>query len=531
MKATEVIESIGKQWPFLLTVFLIIIFVLKWKTIWTLVSTISALKIKRGDTEIELNKDNSETEQPDKKEGIEQTKTDIPGSKPSNEIENTLFDCYLKLSENKITEAESLFEQIQAKANAQDLIENEFIFYFYKYINGIAIEKEFKEKINQDISLEQKAIGYKYLGLSYKNIKQFNKAVESFNKAIQNTTKESDVCENAVYISQTHIDNNDYKEGKAIIVNHIQSVKDDLNKADLYYQLSKVFDALKDKMMKAIALEKAVSLKGNNVSYLFDAAYTYSETDFTDTSTYHYRNLISIDGNNVGALNNLGVNFQNQKLTIKSVEYYKKAANKGNSLAAANLARLYLNSGFEEEATNLFKEFVDKPDVHMNLIKAQSSLVTEKEKQKKQAETIIESGQKRSKFFSIFATKYFEFLEVKNQNIDDWTDDEGNNISIVIEDSEISIKWEKVNSKIGDNDIYLITGKLSNSASLINFDYPKLNEPNSWELVLDKNKKPTREIKRYNGYCFIDLSKSKIEILYKHEENYKFIKIYKKPSA
>lgn len=530
MKATEIIESIGKQWPFLITLFLIIVFILKWKTIWNFISCVS-VKIKRGDTEIELNKDNLKDDQTVKKEDVVQTKTDIPEDHSSNKTEDTLFGCYLKLSDNKLSEAESIFNQIQSKADIQDKIENEFIFYFYKYINGFSVEQEFKAKINQDIPLELRAIGYKYLGLSYKNTKQFDKAIDSFNNAIQNTKKESEVCNNVINISQTYLDNNDYNESKAVIIKYIQTIKEDLNKADLYYQLSKVYEAIKDKIMKVAALEKAVSLKGNNISYLFDTAFTYAETDLRDASTYHYRNLISIDSNHNGALNNLGVNFQNQKLTLKSVEYYKKATNKGNSLAAANLAYLYLNAGFEEEASKLFKEFVDKPDVNMNLINAQSSLVTEKEKQKKQAEAMLESGQKFSKFFSSFATKYFEFFEVKNQNIDDWIDEHGNIISISINDSEIRIKWEKANSKIGDNDIYLISGKLNNSASIINFDYPVLKEPSSWDLVLDKNKKPTREIKRYNGYCFVDLKNSKIEVLYKYEENYKFIKIFKKPSA
>lgn len=530
MKATEIIESIGKQWPFLITVFLIIVFILKWKTIWTFVSSISALKIKRGDTEIELSKDNLNDSQTDRTKDIEPTKTDIPEDQSPNKIEDSLFSCYLKLSENKSSEAESIFNQIQSKADIQDKIENEFIFYYYKYLHGFSVEQEFKAKINQDISSEQKAIGFKYLGLSYKNTKQFEKAIDSFNNAIQNTKKESEVCKNVLNISQTYLDNNDYNESKAVIIKYIQIIKDDLNKADLFYQLSKVYEALKDKIMKVATLEKAVSLKGNNTGYLFDTAFTYAEADLRDASSYHYRNLISIDSNHNGALNNLGVNYQNQKLTLKSVEYYKKASKKGNSLAASNLAYLYLNSGFEEEATNLFKEFIDKPDVHMNLINAQSSLVTEKEKQKKQAETMLESGQKFSKFFSNFATKYFELSEVKNQNIDDWIDEEGNNISISIDDSEIRIKWEKANSKIGDNDIYLISGKLSNLASIINFDYPLLKEPSSWELILDKNKKPTRDIKRYNGYCFVDLKSSKIELLYKHEENYKF-KIFRKPSA
>ena len=50
----EIIETIGKQWPFLLVLFIIIVTFAKWKTIWTAVANLSGIKIKKDGTEIEL---------------------------------------------------------------------------------------------------------------------------------------------------------------------------------------------------------------------------------------------------------------------------------------------------------------------------------------------------------------------------------------------------------------------------------------------------------------------------------------------
>ena len=50
----EIIVTIMKQWPFLLVVFIIIVTIAKWKTIWAAIANLSGVKIKRGETEIEF---------------------------------------------------------------------------------------------------------------------------------------------------------------------------------------------------------------------------------------------------------------------------------------------------------------------------------------------------------------------------------------------------------------------------------------------------------------------------------------------
>ena len=85
----------------------------------------------------------------------------------------------------------------------------------------------------------------------------------------------------------------------------------------MYYQLSKVYEELKEKILKSVVLEKAASLKGNNTSYLFDSAYCYAETDQVEASIYQYLTLIGIDNKSQGAFNNLGVNYKEKRFTVK----------------------------------------------------------------------------------------------------------------------------------------------------------------------------------------------------------------------
>lgn len=520
----EIIETIGKQWPFLLVLFIIVVTFAKWKTIWAAITNLSGIKIKKGGTEIELiNKPKTQDIQ-QKINEIELTKTEKKEESAQVEEESlTLFECYIKLKENKLEEAEKLFKQIQIKATPSEVNENDFVFLFYKYINGKATEVEFKEKINKDISPSQKSIGYKYLGLSFKSTNQFAKAVDCLKQALETITDESEKCKIINNISQTYLESKEFDESKAIIINNLNNICEDSNKAELYYQLSKVYEEQKEKILKSVALEKAASLKGNNTSYLFDSAYCYAETDQIEASIYQYLKLIGIDSNSQGGYNNLGVNYNKKDLPLKSIEYYKKAQQLGNSLAAANMAYILIDAGFEEEATKLFKEFIDKPDVHANLISAKSKLLNQKENQQKKSGEIYDSGQNYSRFFNKYGYFYFEHDSLTDLNADDWIDFHGNKVNVKITGTNLEISWELPNPKIGDNDVFSICGILTRSACPITFDFPTTKEPDSWELVYDKNKKPTRVVKKYTGFCYLDLSNAKIEILYKSDTDYNFI--------
>lgn len=525
----EIIEIIGKQWPFLLTVFVIVVTILKWKTIWKFVTNMSGIKLKKGETEIELSQsiiqDNPAQKPVDI--NVNTNKSQGPSTQETNESILTLSECYLKLDEGKEDEANKLFTQIQSRAKPDEIIENEFTYLYYKFLNGKSNETEFKERLNQEISNEQKGIGYKFYGLSLKNSRQYTKAIEAFKMALQLTKNESEICNILTYMSQTYLDNNDSENAKKIIIEKLTKINEDYHKADLYYQLSKVYESQKDNTLKAIVLEKAATLKGNNTSFLFDSAYCYAETDFQEASISQYYNLLNINSKHASALNNQGVNFLNKELKFKSSDFYKRAIEVGSSLAAANLAYVFIEAGLENEADSLFKQFNDKPDVHKNLFNAQSKLVIDIETQQKSAERFLELGQNYSKFFNNYGLKYFEDKLPFEQVNEKWTDISNNTISVQVENSQLNIVWEVPNSAIGTNDLFVISGQLQNSACQITFDFPTTKNPDQWELILDKNKKPTRLIKKYNGFCYLDLPKKVIEILYKSDEGYKFLRFIK----
>ena len=148
-----------------------------------------------------------------------------------------------------------------------------------------------------------------------------------------------------------------------------------------------------------------------------------------------------------------------------------------------------------------------------------------KENQQKKSEEIYDAGQNYARFFNRYGYFYFESNSLSDFNSDDWTNPQGNNVSIKITEANIEISWEQPNPKLGDNDIFSISGILTKSAGPIIFDCPTTKDPETWELTFDKNKKPTRVIKKYSGFCYIDIANLKIEILYKSDNDKNFILI------
>jgi hypothetical protein len=90
--------------------------------------------------------------------------------------------------------------------------------------------------------------------------------------------------------------------------------------------------------------------------FRFSLAYDYEDEDLDDLSLFHYRILRENDPNYENVLNNLGVAFSKLSLPILSADLYAEAYKKGNTLAADNLARRYLEGGLTSDAANLVKE-------------------------------------------------------------------------------------------------------------------------------------------------------------------------------
>ena len=124
-KFLKLIDTVGNQWPLLIVIAVLLIIIIKWKTIWNGFGQINKLRLKKGDSEFELSafkKDIVES----KSEFIQKGKVteDIEVTEENIEVPNTLFDTYWKLQEGKIAESRQIFEELQKKTNEPEKTDN-----------------------------------------------------------------------------------------------------------------------------------------------------------------------------------------------------------------------------------------------------------------------------------------------------------------------------------------------------------------------------------------------------------------------
>jgi len=84
----------------------------------------------------------------------------------------------------------------------------------------------------------------------------------------------------------------------------------------------------------------------------------------------------------------------------------KKSVKNGGTLAIANLAYRYMDSGFIDDAKKIISESKDKEEVHKNVAEATAALKDNIEKEDKREKDFIDEAEKEQNFLAEFAVKY-----------------------------------------------------------------------------------------------------------------------------
>ena len=165
-----------------------------------------------------------------------------------------------------------------------------------------------------------------------------------------------------------------------------------------------MYQAKGSERMSAIALEKALEFAPNDKNIRFSAAYAQSQAKLSAVAITNYDILLTLDPNNDISLNNLGAECQGVDLPFKAVNYYKKAAAKDNTLAMANLAYLFMNTGFYDEAVAELSQATQLPDPHENVSFARAQIEERRKEELDKWTKLIETGTRQQKFLREFAS-------------------------------------------------------------------------------------------------------------------------------
>lgn len=306
------------------------------------------------------------------------------------------------------------------------------------------------------------------LGYCYSRFDDFENATKFYTQALEKTRDEEEKIKAASQLSSSLYRDGKKEDAIKVLSDVLTIATDDTNKVKLYESLADIYEKENDHENRAFVLDKAIELKPNNTDLIFKVGYSYAESKYDELSLLHYKNAQNINPEDEAVQNNLGVQYDNLKMPIKSISSYKKAEKLGNTLASANLAYRLMNAGFTDEAKSILEVAATKEEVHPNVNSALSDLPKRAEKEDETEKEKIKTALNWRKFFLGFT----EAKYVKNNKLNDvggeWKadDKDGSIFQLSVSGRQITGKWKE--KLISDYEYdWKFKGEIANNSSIL----------------------------------------------------------------
>lgn len=247
-------------------------------------------------------------------------------------------------------------------------------------------------------------------------------------------------------------------------MNELGKVTTPTTVSKLYEELATLYEHDQEPELRAIALEKAIEGRPNDTNLQFGAAYSYSMKKLEALALLYYKTLLHFQPDHATALNNIGVQYRNLEMPIRSVKHYKMSAQLNETLAMANLAYIFMGTGLGEEASDILRRAMQQEHMHQHIGSAVASLSEREEGESKTEERYLNSAREQQRFFLAFAEAYF----IANPNGPNFNGSWQlpNGIEVMITQAEAQIEAHGAR----DGEEYKFTGRPSNRGARIKIE-------------------------------------------------------------
>jgi tetratricopeptide (TPR) repeat protein len=235
----------------------------------------------------------------------------------------------------------------------------------------------------------------------YDKYKEAKETVESYLKAINNYDTKLSL---SLLLSSINIKLKEFENAKENLLSFFTNISANSNEQNfqIYKSLGDIYKEQGDLEISCSLYEMALNYEPTDLSIRFRLAYDYDEIKKYALSAYHYKTYLKTSEDST-AINNLGVEYERLKLFGKGAHSYMKAISKDNTLANANIARLYLEKGFYDDAGKILNHAIEKKEHHENVDYYLNQLKTSIEKEEKDEESLIKVAQDYREFILDYA--------------------------------------------------------------------------------------------------------------------------------
>lgn len=243
------------------------------------------------------------------------------------------------------------------------------------------------------------------------------------------------------HIADFHVQDGGHDAAVALLVHNLQDETYDSFRSGAFKHVAEIESDRGDREASSIAWEKAVQYAPGDTSLLFTAGYEVIGVDgFNDLAINNYDALLALTPNDAIAINNLAILAGD--IPGKRIGLYKHSMNLSQTLPMANLANMYIDNGFFDEADEILQKALEREDVHENVNSAIVRLKEAREKQKNEwderlARTRIRSERVRAYGDFLFRPDDTSVFEGS------WIDPSGMQVDTIIDGIKLNANGER----------------------------------------------------------------------------------------
>lgn len=279
--------------------------------------------------------------------------------------------------------------------------------YFYLRLKSVRGHAESLQQLKTVVQSDPQNVDARMqLAQYYSYFKDYNQAVQILTDGVEAAPEEFKATVLRCAAEELAKDKQQERALK-IIRDLIPRLTDPTELRSTFLSLANVAKSQSDRELESAALEHVLDLNPSDSDIRFRLAYLYSNMGKWGLSAYHYSLRLN-QGQEVTALNNLGVTYGNLNLQGKEIEAFEEAG-EDFLLAKANLSHAYADRGFLAEAERLATEVTraDCDETARNRATGALTRISKARSTEKETAEKIESDAKTQRIFrSAYAEAY-----------------------------------------------------------------------------------------------------------------------------
>jgi tetratricopeptide (TPR) repeat protein len=341
-------------------------------------------------------------EEPVKAESTEAISIGVPEPREAETVKPSLFEQARKLfKEGQFRAGYDIYkEDIEKDTPSQDHAALFSFGAFHALELGCheALE-ELKNLAENNPSIHRTHI---WLGMGLSYVSEFEQALNAYSEALERASSIEEKIGTILNISSVKLKLDNHLEAIETLRNGFSDELPPKQKSRLLKALGDLYwnPPISQKRLAFALYEAAIKYDRTNETLRFSLAYDkYDKVKEEERIMvfYHYNELIKINPQHGTALNNLGVAAQEFELPFTAVDYYRKSEEREETLAMANLARIFITGGFKTEALEILTKAQQSDSVHRNVRSVLGNVTDEEYAEEGKINIINNSAQKLHK--------------------------------------------------------------------------------------------------------------------------------------